>query len=203
MMKRKCYQPGLTQSFWQPLKQQSSLPLQSVSFAHISPRRSHSPSLPSQGLGHWPGFVSAFLWTSDVFTHICWQPLKQHFWFPGQWKSIPHSSPILSQKPVSPFHGVGQVPSFPFILVFAEKIGKHIHIIPNGWVYAGSMRYCTVLYISLSCKGRILPTDVGGYYGLRTFLIYRCLITRGKTEIGAYCIFKFIWYILNSCTIFR
>ena len=34
------------------------------------------------------------------------------------------------------------------------KIGKHIHIIPNGWVYAGSMRYCTVLYISLSCKGR-------------------------------------------------
>ena len=83
------------------------------------------------------------------------------------------------------------------------KIGKHIHIIPNGWVYAGSMRYCTVLYISLSCKGRILPTDVGGYYGLRTFLIYRCLITRGKTEIGAYCIFKFIWYILNSCTIFR
>lgn len=154
MMKKKCYQPGLTQSFWQPLKQQSSLPLQSVSFAHISPRRSHSPSLPSQGLGHWPGFVSAFLWTSDVFTHICWQPLKQHFWFPGQWKSIPHSSPLLSQKPVSPFHGVGQVPSFPFILVFAEKIGKHIHIIPNGWVCAGSMRYCTVLYISLSCKGR-------------------------------------------------
>ena len=55
---------------------------------------------------------------------------------------------------------------------------------------------CFTFYFPV--RGEILPTDVGAYYGLRTFLIYRSLITSGQlqTEIGAYCIFKFIHYIL-------
>ena len=118
--------PGLTQSFWQPLKQQIWLSLQSVSLSHMSPRRSHRPSSPNHGFGHWPGFVSAFWWASVVFTHIRWQPLKQHFSFSfEQWKSIPHSSPRLSQKPVSPFHGLGHDPSLPAPPPFLAKISKY------------------------------------------------------------------------------